>query len=78
MRKKEEMRSKREQLLTDAERVQILNSLVMEKEELEKALEKMNVIDRSVTIKKIKANLDVRLDEIDREIDVLAKKTLIK
>ena len=38
----------------------------------------MNVIDRSVTIKKIKANLDVRLDEIDREIDVLAKKTLIK
>jgi hypothetical protein len=72
------MKSKREQLLTDAERVQILNSLVMEKEELEKALEKMNVIDRSVTIKKIKANLDVRLDEIDREIDVLAKKTLIK
>ena len=76
--KEEEMKSKREQLLTDAERVQILNSLVMEKEELEKALEKMNVIDRSVTIKKIKANLDVRLDEIDREIDVLAKKTLIK
>ena len=78
MKKEEEMKSKRDELLTDAERVQILNSLVMEKEELEKALEKMNVIDRSVTIKKIKANLDVRLDEIDRQIDELAKKTLDK
>ena len=78
MKKEEEMKSKRDELLTDAERVQILNSLVMEKEELEKDLEKMNVIDRSVTIKKIKANLDVRLDEIDRQIDELAKKTLVK
>ena len=78
LKKEEEMKSKRENLLTDAERVQILNSLVMEKEELEKDLEKMNVIDRSVTIKKIKINLDVRLDEIDRQIDVLAKKVLNK
>ena len=78
LKKEEEMKSKRENLLTDAERVQILNSLVMEKEELEKALEKMNVIDRSVTIQKIKTNLDVRLDEIDRQIDVLAKKVLNK
>lgn len=78
LRKEEEIKAKREKLLTDAERVQILNSLVKEKEELEKALEKMNVTDRSVTIKKIKANLDVRLDEIDRQIDELAKKTLSK
>ena len=78
MRKKEEMRSKREQLLTDAERAQILDSLVIEKGQLEKALEKMNVVDRSVTIQKIKANLDVRLDEIDRKLDELAKKTLDK
>jgi len=78
MKKEEEVKSKREQLLTDAERVQILNSLVKEKEELEKTLDRMNVIDRSVTIQKIKANLDVRLDQIDREIDELAKKTLTK
>ena len=80
--KKEEIKRQKElkkipkgmKLLSEEERLNTLNGLILNKKELINQLEKMPITTRTLTIQNKKEELSQKLDEIEKAIEMFSKK----